>query len=299
LVDSSTAPLWCISAAGGPNADRRAEIATQLTPLSERGGAVLISTCQRVELYGDTLPAPSPPPGSTTFRSEAAVRHLFRVAAGLESAAVGEAEILGQVRRAFAGAGQLNGRLTRLFTAAIATGRRCRAGKEPSGSSLAAVAARSLLDLVESASPTLLVIGAGYMGRALTAAMAPRCAELVVASRSLDRAAAVAGTFGATAVRLDEAANLAPEVSGLAVALAAKWPAQFEPRSLAAVVDVSSPPALDSKAARYYVGVDELLSAAGRQSRSSDYAARAERVVEAEVAAYLDAVERRRLKVAV
>ena len=299
MVESSTASLWCISAASGPSADRRAEIATELAALAKRGGAVLISTCQRVELYGDTRPAPTPPSGSTTFRSEAAVRHLFRVAAGLESAAVGEAEILGQVRRAFAGAGQLNGRLTRLFTAAIATGRRCRAGKEPSGSSLAAVAARSLLDLVESASPTLLVIGAGYMGRALAAALAPRCPHLVVASRRLDRAAAVAGTFGATAVPLADAADLAPEVSGIAVALAARWPAQFKPRSLAAVVDLSSPPALDPTAARNYVGVDDLLAAAGRQSHSSGYESRAERVVEADVAAYLDAVERRRLKVAV
>jgi glutamyl-tRNA reductase len=299
LVESSTASLWCISAARALSSDRRGEIATQLASGSRRDGAVIVSTCQRVELYGDRSPVPAPPKGSTTFLGEAAVRHLFRVAAGLESAAVGEAEILGQVRRAFTEAVPLNARLTRLFTAAIATGRRCRAGKEPSGSSLAAMAARSLLERIVSANPTVLVVGAGYMGRAVAAALAPRCADLVVASRSLDRATAVARSFGASAVGLDDAVAVALKADGLVVALAGKWEARFEPESLAAVVDVSSPPALESRAARDYVDVDGLLSAATRQSSCNEYAARAERVVEADLVAYLEGVQRRRLQVAV
>src|SRR5438270_36241 len=110
--------------------------------------AAAISTCNRTELYlvvGDPVEAESTvlamlsrqagmrPTSLTTaiysHRNCDAARHLYRVAAGLESMVVGEAEIQGQVKRAYDAAlsAETTGPLTnRLFTAALATGKRVR-----------------------------------------------------------------------------------------------------------------------------------------------------------------------------
>src|SRR5205814_1006685 len=83
-------------------------------------------TCHRVEVYGF-----GPGPARSELRrleGEAAVRHLFRVASGLESAAVGESEVLGQVRDSLVHARQsgTDERVARLVEAAIAVGRTAR-----------------------------------------------------------------------------------------------------------------------------------------------------------------------------
>src|SRR5258708_12696900 len=89
---------------------------------------VLLNTCHRVELYGFG----TPPELDARLKVETgagAIRHLIRVAAGLESAIIGEDEVLHQVREAVANARagrKLDGRLTRLFETAIAAGRRAR-----------------------------------------------------------------------------------------------------------------------------------------------------------------------------
>src|SRR3981081_1726356 len=101
-----------------------AEARSRLRQRAEGSGGVLLATCHRVELYGvgtpPELPAPIRLPG------EGAGERLFRVAAGLESAVVGEDEVLHQVRHALAqargnqGQSTVDGRLTGVWAEASA-----------------------------------------------------------------------------------------------------------------------------------------------------------------------------------
>jgi glutamyl-tRNA reductase len=142
-------------------------------------------------------------------------RHLCRVAAGLDSLVLGEAEILGQVRDAQdeALAAETAGPvLSLLFRTAIAAGRRARSetaiGANPAtASSMAmALAAGVLGDLRERRG---LVVGAGRIGlQTLKAAAGRGISELAVANRTHGRAAEAAASFGAGAHGLDELEDL-------------------------------------------------------------------------------------------
>jgi glutamyl-tRNA reductase len=142
-------------------------------------------------------------------------RHLCRVAAGLDSLVLGEAEILGQVgdahedARASETAGPV---LSLLFRTAISAGRRARSetaiGANPAtASSMAlALAAGALGDLRERRA---LVVGAGRIGlQTLKAASGRGVSELAVANRTRERAAEVSASFGAGAHGLDELEDL-------------------------------------------------------------------------------------------
>jgi len=138
-------------------------------------------------------------------------RHLCRVASGLDSLVLGEAEILGQVGDAFdAGraAGTVGPGLSLLFRSAIASGRRARAetaigANAATASSMALALAEGVLgDLREK---RVLVVGAGRIGLQTLKALSGRgVAQTAVANRTRGRAAEVAERFGATAHGLDE-----------------------------------------------------------------------------------------------
>jgi glutamyl-tRNA reductase len=141
---------------------------------------------------------------------EDVARHLCRVASGLDSLVLGEAEILGQVGDAFeAGreADTVGPILTLLFRTAITTGRRARA--ETAIGANPATASSMALALVEGALGPLadkraLVVGAGRIGlQTLKAVSRRKVGEVAVANRSRGRAAEAASTFGATAYGLD------------------------------------------------------------------------------------------------
>ena len=206
-----------------------------LGPGAERCPAVLehavLQTCYRVELYArltsgvddardELLDALSRAHGVPrellldhlyVHAGEDVARHLSRVAAGLDSLVLGEAEILGQVRDAFASAsaaGTVGPGLTLLFRTAIASGRRARAetaiGANPAtASSMAlALAEGAIGDLRDT---HVLVLGAGRIGlQTLKAARGRGVARIAVANRTPERAAEVAERFGATAHGLDE-----------------------------------------------------------------------------------------------
>jgi glutamyl-tRNA reductase len=140
-----------------------------------------------------------------------AARHLCRVAAGLDSLVLGEAEILGQVREAFesaSSAGTAGPGLTLLFRTAISAGRRARSetaiGENPAtASSMALALAEGALGSLRD--KRLLVVGAGRIGlQTLKAADGRGIANVAVANRSHARGHEVAGRFGATAHGLDE-----------------------------------------------------------------------------------------------
>jgi glutamyl-tRNA reductase len=204
-----------------------------LRELTEAGGiheATAISTCNRTELYlvvSDPVEAESTALGVLTrqaeirptellghlysLRSGEAVRHLFRVTAGLDSMIVGEAEIQGQVKRAYelalveGGTGPI---LNRLFRGALTAGGRARdeTGISEKNVSIPSVAVdlarRALGDLAER---RVLVVGAGETAELLARALVSRGVTTVfVANRHYDRAIGLAERFGGNAVRFDE-----------------------------------------------------------------------------------------------
>jgi glutamyl-tRNA reductase len=206
-----------------------------LGPGAERCPAVLehavLQTCYRVELYArltsgvddardELVDALSTAHGVSrelllghlyVHSGEDVARHLCRVAAGLDSLVLGEAEILGQVGDAFGSgraAGTVGPGLTLLFRTAISAGRRARSetaiGANPAtASSMAlALAEGALGDLREK---HVLVVGAGRIGlQTLKATEGRGIANVAVANRTKDRAVEVSHRLGASSHDLSE-----------------------------------------------------------------------------------------------
>ncbi|HRN61373.1 MAG TPA: glutamyl-tRNA reductase [Luteimonas sp.] len=186
----------------------------------------LLSTCNRTELYaladGDgqvladwlaTHPAETGDLHAYLYRhaGDAAARHLFRVASGLDSLVLGEPQILGQVKQAWAmarEAGTLGGELDRVFQHAFVTAKRART-ETRIGSSPVSVASLAVRLAQESfARPSdsvVMLIGAGetieLTARHLAQAKVKR---LLVANRTYRHAQELAARHGAVALPLDE-----------------------------------------------------------------------------------------------
>jgi glutamyl-tRNA reductase len=192
--------------------------------------AAAISTCNRTELYlivSDAVEAESTALGVLTRQAEIrptellghlyslrageAAHHLFQVTAGLDSMIVGEAEIQGQVKRAYELAlveGATGPILNRLFRGALAAGGRVReetaiGEKNVSIPSVAVdLARRTLGDLAEK---RVLVVGAGETAELVARALVARGASSVfVANRHYDRAIGLAERFGGEAARWEQ-----------------------------------------------------------------------------------------------
>ena len=178
-----------------------------LGTLGNAPGRVVLATCHRVEVY-ETAEQPRSDPDMRTLVAQEAAAHLFRVAAGLDSAIAGEPQILGQVRAAYeVAAGDLHPMLARLFERALHVGRELRRDTRlgevrRSVGSLAVDDALRTLD--DPASATVLVIGAGEMGKLAVRALSHRVARVIVANRDRGRAETAAATSGAVAVCLED-----------------------------------------------------------------------------------------------
>ncbi|MEA2312903.1 MAG: glutamyl-tRNA reductase [Solirubrobacteraceae bacterium] len=143
-----------------------------------------------------------------------AVRHVFRVAAGLESMVLGEAEIQGQIRRSHElalSAGTSGRELNRLFQDALHAGKRVRSETTISrhGASVASVAVElARRELGELGGRRALVIGAGEHGGLAARALSGAGVRTVfVASRARERAEDLARRFGGEAVGFPELAG--------------------------------------------------------------------------------------------
>ena len=174
-----------------------------LSALTSAPGRVVLATCHRVETY-EAVPETEPVAEMRTLLNEAAAAHLFRVASGLDSAIAGEPQILGQVRAAYESGGALHPLLRRLFERALHVGRELRRttalGRvRRSVGSLAVDDALGALD-----DPTVLVIGAGEMGKLAVRALSRRVARVLVANRDRSRAAALAAANDADALALGD-----------------------------------------------------------------------------------------------
>ncbi|MQB00325.1 MAG: glutamyl-tRNA reductase [Actinobacteria bacterium] len=194
-------------------------------------GAVL-STCNRIEVYASATRFHGgaqdlrnflaefchvAPEDFTdhiyTYHDEAAVRHLFRVASGIDSMIVGESEILGQVRRAYQVAfdeGGLRRVLGTAFSRALHVGKRSRTetaiGRNPISISSAAVElARRAFSEKSLAGKHVVIVGAGKMGRLAAQALATAGADRVtIVNRTEERATELAGRFPSATARAFE-----------------------------------------------------------------------------------------------
>jgi glutamyl-tRNA reductase len=204
-------------------------LAQQMTAGAEVREAVVLSTCNRTEVYlvvGDPVRAEADALGMLARhagirptelaheiyspRNCDAARQLYRVTAGLESMIVGEAEIQGQVKRAFQAAlavGTTGPLSNRLWSAALTTGKRVRA-ETGIGSSRVSVpsvavglAAEAFEDLRER---HVVIVGAGETSELTAQAFADRGAGTIfLANRHADRALSLAQRFGGSVVGLD------------------------------------------------------------------------------------------------
>jgi glutamyl-tRNA reductase len=186
-------------------------------------------TCHRVELFAsipaDTDPGAwlgesSPATAGVTVRTDAAaVTHLFRVAAGLDSAIPGERQILGQLRRAYVGRrAAFPALLSAAVERALHHGRLLRA-RTALGSvtrSIGSLAVDELLrELCEPAGATILVVGAGEVGKLASRALRRRVGRILVMSRSGESAQHAATAADGEAVALEDIAQALEAADGV------------------------------------------------------------------------------------
>jgi glutamyl-tRNA reductase len=209
---------------------RASEFMRDLRGAADVQEAVAISTCNRTELYlvvSDPVEAESTvlamfarqagirltglASAIYSHRNCEAARHLYRVTSGLESMIVGEAEIQGQVKRAYeeALAKETAGPLTKhLFQAALATGKRVRtetAIGERQLSLPAVAVALAKEELGDLAGKEVVIIGTGETSELAARALADSgAAPVFVATRRRDRALSLARRFSGRSVSFDE-----------------------------------------------------------------------------------------------
>jgi len=197
---------------------------------------VVLSTCNRTEVYAvverfhgayddirdffcetSGLASEDVTPHLFSQHDEAAVAHLFGVASGLDSAVIGESEIIGQVRDAWETAmaqGVARSSLNLLFRHALETGKRARTETAiaRSTASVSHAAVEMAEEIIGSlAGSRVLVLGAGEMGEGVATALAKAGAQTVVVNRTAGRGEALAGKVGA---RVASFAELGAELAG-------------------------------------------------------------------------------------
>jgi glutamyl-tRNA reductase len=197
----------------------------RLTEVAGLDEALMVSTCNRVEIYG--LADEGAAKRARTFLEETtgpgslgahvyerhgadAVRHAFRVASSLDSMVVGEPQILGQVKDAYAAAtdaGVLGSLLDRCFTRAFAVAKRVRSetGIAAGAVSVSSIACDLALQIFgDLKGRRVLLVGAGKMGESAAKHLAKQGAKLFVLNRSHQRAQELAAACGGEPRSLSE-----------------------------------------------------------------------------------------------
>jgi glutamyl-tRNA reductase len=225
-VSHQTAPVALLEQfAMGP--DERVKAVHELIGSDHVSEALVLATCNRIEVFaeverfhggvtdvsrvlarqaGATVEELSP--YVTVHYEDQAVAHLFTVAAGLDSMVVGETQVLGQLRAAYAVArdeGAVGRALHPVAQRALRVGKRVHTetGIDRAGASLVSVALDHAEDSIGSLRERdVLVVGAGSMGALAATTLARRGASVVVSSRTEAHAARLAGTVGGRAADL-------------------------------------------------------------------------------------------------
>jgi glutamyl-tRNA reductase len=204
------------------------DILRDITSSGAASEATILSTCNRTELYCGVDRADGETPVSWfsenyrvpsvdiesylySHRDEAAVKHAFRVAAGLDSMVLGEPQILGQMKDAFARAhkaGATGKILNRLFQQTFSVAKKVRTdtaiGESAVSVAYAAVSlGKQIFDQLQE--QTVLLIGAGDMIELCARHLKEHSVrQMIVANRTLERARALAAPLGAQAITLRE-----------------------------------------------------------------------------------------------
>jgi glutamyl-tRNA reductase len=290
------------------------------------GEAVLLSTCNRTEIYCHVEAGAESAPERWLARQHGlaseqlstylyrhlqadAARHLFRVATGLDSMVLGEPQILGQVKEAYQRARDahaLKSSLERLFQQGFAVAKRVRTdtriGAHPVSVAFAAVRlAQNVFARLDQA--TVLLIGAGdTVELAARHLVDQKVRRLLVANRTLEHAQALATRFGGYALALDELDRHLSEADIVISATASREPvlrrAALE-RALRLrrhrpmfVLDLAVPRDVEASAAEledvYLYTVDDLEQVIEDNRRSRREAAdQAEAIIDLQVEHYL------------
>jgi glutamyl-tRNA reductase len=273
--------------------------------------------CEELAAHGGAASGEELLPYLYEKQGDEAVRHVFRVAASLDSMVLGEPQILGQVKEAAeaaAAAGTLSGLLARCMSRAFAVAKRVRtetaigAGSVSISSVAVDLARRIFGDLADR---TVLLLGAGEMAEAAARSLVKGARALRICNRNFDRAAALASELHAAAVPWDE---LGAELTSADVVVASTASSTYVvtrdlvKRAMKArkgrtllLVDIGVPRNIDPAAHGidnvYVFNVDDLEQevARGLQARQAEVTA-AEAIVAEEVAQFLS--WRRALEVA-
>ena len=294
-----------------------------LKSLPEVQEAVLVSTCNRMEIYAaaENLSAASRElehwlrekfhlGEETSFfhhQREAAARHLFSVVSGLDSMVLGETEIFGQVKAAYAAAqqaGATGGVLNRLFQNSFRTGKLVRnstdiqRGSTSVGSVAVELAEKIFGDLKNS---RVMLLGAGDMSRRCAQSLQSRGAQgVVVSNRNFPRAVELAAEMEGRAIRFDDWPTEAAEVDVIISSTSAPH-AVIQSESLAPalrrrrgrplfIIDIAVPrdvePDVNDLEGVYLYDIDALEAIAGetRQRREREIV-RCQAIIEGEVQA--------------
>ena len=290
--------------------------------------AAIVSTCNRVELYVGCDDSESARSAIQTFLSDfhgipgdqlaphlysktgqEAVRHLYRVAAGLDSLVMGEPQILGQVKEAFGVASQMGCTgplLNKLFHSAFAAGKRVRsetalAEGAVSVSYAAVELARKIFGNLKGR--TVVVIGAGEMGKLTAIHMQSQgIGRLIITSRTAAHAAALAQSIGGSAMPWEGLNTTLVEADILITATGASAP--IISRALIAqtmkarrqrplfIIDIAVPRDVDADAGDleqvFLYNIDDLQAVVQENiSKRSTEASDAEKIVEQEVGKFV------------
>jgi glutamyl-tRNA reductase len=295
---------------------------------------MLLSTCNRTELYALASPQGSPDQLLESFGSwphalpfaewrrfayqlsdEEAMAHLFRVASGLDSMVIGEAQILGQIKQALVAArhaGGMDARLEIIARGAIRAAKRTRhetgIGRRPVSVSHAAVAAAANV-LGDLAGRRVLLIGAGEMSEvALRLLRKQRIGDVYLASRTFERADQVAQPLGGQAVPFDAIDEIMGDVDIILTSSSAPhhvldgrrvegFQSRRAGRSLL-IIDMAVPRDVDPQVSQvpgvHLLNIDDLrtIAQASREERKA-WVPDAERIVDDELRATRLALEAR------
>jgi glutamyl-tRNA reductase len=208
-------------------------------------GAVILSTCNRVEFYASSVCPVRAFDGLKELLHERtgydaplyfhdtprSVRHLFRVASGLDSMVLGETEILGQVKKAYSSAAELGAtttHLNKLFQHAFRVAKHVRTetqitrGATSVGSVAVELAGKIFGDL---SGRRIMILGAGETSERTARSLVSRGVKTVIVSnRTFDRAARLAGEIGGLAIHFDHWQNAFSDVDILICSTAAPHP---------------------------------------------------------------------------
>jgi len=225
-VNHTTAPVEVRERLNIPES-RLAEALKRLVKHPGVSEGMILCTCNRVEVLTRAtngsadlrdflhdyfeMEMPSLAPHLYEYHERDAIRHLFRVTSSLDSMVVGEPQILGQVKEAYAAAravGAVHSQLDQLLTRAFAVAKRVRTETAVGSSavSVASVAVELAKKIFGSLNgKQVYLVGAGKMSElAARHLMAHGAASIFVANRTYDRAAALAAKFSGQAIRFEQ-----------------------------------------------------------------------------------------------